>query len=408
MMLVLSQTNKENSMTHINFTLELEQVQELIKNSGANDLAKQMLTTLFNQLMEKQRDEYVQVDDYVRDKERQSQRNGYYDRSYTTRIGTLELVVPRTRDGQFSPTLFERYQRHEKALLTTMLEMNVQGVSTRKVSHVVETLCGRQLSKSFVSSLTVQLDEAVNAFLEKKFEINYPFIFSDVLYIKVRDNHRVLSKAFHLVVGVNALGEREILGFSIDNSESYDSWKTLYNSLIKRGLKGVKMITSDAHKGEVQAIKECFGGATWQRCQVHFMRNVFDKLPKRNTEAIRIELKALFKLTSIEAARAYKNQIVDRYVDKYPNMVTVLDEGFEDAFAYCGSGETNYNRLKSTNMLERLNQEIRRREKVVRIFPNDASTLRLIGSILLDIHDRWISSNRQYIRFSQKTIQWIQ
>ena len=408
MMLVLSQTNKENSMTHINFTLELEQVQELIKNSGANDLAKQMLTTLFNQLMEKQRDEYVQVDDYVRDKERQSQRNGYYDRSYTTRIGTLELTVPRTRDGQFSPTLFERYQRHEKALLTTMLEMYIQGVSTRKVSQVVEALCGKQISKSFVSSLTVQLDEAVNAFLEKKFEINYPFIFSDVLYIKVREHHRVLSKAFHLVVGVNALGEREILGFSLDNSESYDSWKTLYNSLIKRGLKGVKMITSDAHKGEVQAIKECFGGVTWQRCQVHFMRNVFDKLPKKNTEAIRSELKALFKLTSIEAARAYKNQLVDRYVDKYPNMANVLDEGFEDAFAYCSSGETNYNRLKSTNMLERLNQEIRRREKVVRIFPNDDSAMRLIGSILLDIHDQWISSNRQYIRFCQKTIRWIQ
>lgn len=408
MMLVLSQTNKENSMTHINFTLELDQVQELIKNSGANDLAKQMLTTLFNQLMEKQRDEYVQVDDYVRDTERQSQRNGYYDRNYTTRIGTLELIVPRTRDGQFSPTLFERYQRHEKALLTTMLEMVIQGVSTRKVSQVVETLCGKQLSKSFVSSLTVQLDEAVHTFLEKKFEVNYPFIFSDVLYIKVRENHRVLSKAFHLVVGINVHGEREILGFSLDDRESYDSWKTLYNSLIKRGLKGVKMITSDAHKGEVQAIKECFVGVAWQRCQVHFMRNVFDKLPKKNTEMIRSELKILFKLTSIETARSYKNQLVDQYSDKYPNMVTVLDEGFEDAFAYCASEQTNYNRLKSTNMLERLNQEIRRREKVVRIFPNDASAIRLIGSILLDIHDQWISSNRQYIRFTEKTIHWIQ
>ncbi len=172
--------------------------------------------------MEKQRDEYVQVDDYARDKKRQSQRNGYYDRRYATLIGTLDLVVPRTRDGQFSPTLFERYQRHEKALFTTMLEIYIQGVSIRKVSQVV-TLCGKQLSKSFVSSLTVQLDEAVNTFLEKRFEVNYPFIFSDTLYIKVRENHRALSKAFHLVVGVNTHGEREILGFSIDNSESYDS-----------------------------------------------------------------------------------------------------------------------------------------------------------------------------------------
>lgn len=407
MMLVVKQTHKENSMTQINFTLELEQVQELIEKSGANDLAKQMLTTIFNQLMEKQRDEYIQVDEYVRDQERQSQRNGYYDRTYTTRIGKLELIVPRTRDGQFSPTLFERYQRNEKALLTTMLEMYVQGVSTRKVSKVVEELCGKQISKSFVSSLTAQLDEYVYSFLEKKFAVNYPFIYSDVLYIKVRENYRVISKAFHVVVGINALGEREVLGFSIEDSESYDSWKSIYTSLAKRGLRGIKLVISDAHKGEVQAVKECFAGASWQRCQIHFMRNVFDKLPRKNTEDVRSELKALFKMTNIAVARSYKNQLVDKYIDKYQAMVHVLDEGFEDAFAYCSSSKTNYSRLKSTNMLERVNQEIRRREKVVRIFPNDASAIRLIGSVLLDIHEEWSSSNRQYIQFSAETTNWI-
>jgi len=407
MMLVIKQTHKENSMTQINFTLELEQVQELIEKSGANDLAKQMLTTIFNQLMEKQRDEYIQVDEYVRDQERQSQRNGYYERTYTTRVGKLELMVPRTRDGQFSPTLFERYQRNEKALLTTMLEMYVQGVSTRKVSRIVEELCGKQVSKSFVSSLTSQLDEYVHAFLEKKFEINHPFVFSDVLYIKVRENHRVVSKAFHLVVGINTLGEREVLGFRIEDSECYDSWKAMYESLAQRGLKGVKLVISDAHKGEVQAVKECFAGASWQRCQIHFMRNVFDKLPKKNTEDVRSELKALFKLTNITVARAYKNQLVDKYINKYPAMVSVLDEGFEDAFAYCSTTETNYSRLKSTNMLERVNQEIRRREKIVRIFPNTESAFRLIGSVLLDIHEDWNSSGRQYIKFNEETINWI-
>ena len=174
-----------------------------------------MLTTIFNQLMDKQRDETVQVDDSVRYEERQTQRNGYDQRSDTTRIGKLKLNVPRTREGQFSPVLFERYQRNEKALIAAMLEMYIQGVSTRKVSKIVEELCGTQVSKSFVRSLTSQLDEHVHAFLEKKFILPYPFIFRDVLSIKVRENHRVLSKAFHLVVGINTLGEREVLGFSL-------------------------------------------------------------------------------------------------------------------------------------------------------------------------------------------------
>ena len=162
-----------------------------------------MLTTIFNQLMEKQRTEYINVEEYSRGDERVSQRNGFYERGYTTRIGTLELKVPRTRDGEFSPTIFERYQRNEKALISAMLEMYVQGVSTRKVSKVIEELCGHKVSKSFVSSLTSELDIIVGEFLSRRFEKKYPFIFSDVLYIKVRENRRVLSKAFHVVLGIN-------------------------------------------------------------------------------------------------------------------------------------------------------------------------------------------------------------
>ena len=186
-------------MTQINFTLDSEQIQDIISNSGANDLAKQMLTTIFNQLMEKERDEYINADNYSRVDKRVSSRNGYYERSYTTRIGRLELIIPRTRDGEFSPSVFERYQRNEKALLATMLEMYVQGVSTRKVSKVVEELCGASVSKSFVSTLTRELDSMITSFLNRPLERNYPFIFSDVLYIKVRENKRVLSKAFHVI-----------------------------------------------------------------------------------------------------------------------------------------------------------------------------------------------------------------
>lgn len=275
-------------MTQINLNLNMEQIQDIISNSGANSLAKQMLTTIFNQLMEKERDDYIQVDTYSREEHRNSSRNGYYERSYSTRIGRLELIVPRTRDGEFSPTIFfERYQRSEQALLSTMLEMVVQGVSTRKVSKIVEELCGTSVSKSFISSLTSKLDEHVQSFLTRPLERHYPFILSDVLYIKVRENRRVVSKAFHIILGINDLGERELLNFSISENESYETWKRLYEQCLDRGLTGLKLVISDAHKGEVRAIKETFGGVSWQRCQVHFMRNVFDKLPRKNTNGTR-------------------------------------------------------------------------------------------------------------------------
>lgn len=394
-------------MTQINFTLDQIQIQELIENSGANDLAKQMLTTIFNQLMEKERDDYIKVDNYSRDDERQSSRNGYYKREYTTRIGRLELKVPRTRDGEFSPSLFERYQRNEKALIATMLEMYVQGVSTRKVTKVVEELCGLKVSKSFVSSLTSQLDAMITDFLNRPLDKKYPFILSDVIYIKVRDKHRVVSKAFHVILGINEKGTRELLSFAIYESESYESWKEMYENLLNRGLQSLKLVISDSHKGEVKAIRDAFTDVSWQRCQVHFMRNVFDKLPRKNTSEVRDELKMLFKTNNIELARKMKNGLIDKYTEQYPRMTECLDEGFEDGFQYCAIDETNYSRLKSTNMLERLNSEIRRREKVVRIFPNDASAMRLIGSILIDISEEWESSSRQYIKYTDKTKKWI-
>lgn len=390
-------------MTQINFTLDQNQIQELIENSDANDLAKQMLTTIFNQLMEKERDDYIKVDHYSRNDERQSSRNGYYEREYTTRIGRLELKVPRTRDGEFSPSLFERYQRNEKALIATMLEMYIQGVSTRKVTKVVEELCGLKVSKSFVSSLTSELDTMVTAFLNRPLGNRYPFILSDVLYLKVRENQRIVSKAFHVILGINEKGSRELLSFAIYESESYDSWKEMYENLLEKGLCGLKLV----HKSEVKAIRDAFTGVSWQRCQVHFMRNVFDKLPRKNTSEVRDELKMLFKTNNIEIAHKMENELIDKYSGQYPKMTECLDEGFEDGFQYCAVKETNYSRLKSTNMLERLNSEIRRREKVVRIFPNEASAIRLIGAVLIDINEKWETSSRQYIKYTKETKKWI-
>ena len=353
--------------------------------------------------MENQRTEYIQADDYERSESRQSQRNGYYERDFTTRVGTLELKVPRTRDGEFAPTVFERYQRNEKALLASMLEMYVSGVSTRKISKIVEELCGKSVSKSFVSSLTEQLDPMVNEWQNRSLSgTNYPYLMTDVLYIKVREDHRVLSKSCHIAVGITKDGDREIIGFMIQNEESDDTWSIFFDYLKERGLQGTELIISDAHKGLVSAIRKSFTNASWQRCQVHFLRNIFSSIPKKNSKPFREAVKAIFKFTDIELARIAKNALVGEYIDqsKYTKACETLDNGFEEAFQYTVIGN-GHNRLKSTNLLERLNQEVRRREKIIRIFPNRTSANRLIGAVLMDLHDEWLSSTRKYIKFDQ-------
>src|SRR5690625_2809020 len=339
-------------MTQIHFTLDKDEIQELITNSGANEVSQLILMKLFNELMERQRDDYCNVDPYERGDSRNAQRNGYYQRELTTRVGTLNLRVPRTRDGKFSTDIFERYQRNEKALVSTMLEMYVSGVSTRKVGQVVETLCGKNVSKSYVSSITKLLDEEVYKFKQRRIDKKIPYLMTDVLYIKVRENRRVVSKAVHIAIGIDSKGFKNIIGFMISDSESEETWKVFYQSMIDRGLTNVEMVISDAHQGQVNAIQQ------------------------------------LLSINDIDAACLYKDKIIEKHSDKYEKMCDCLDEGFEDSFQYIASSSTKYNRLKSTNLLERLNQEIRRREKVIRIFPNVESAERLIGSMLIDIEDR--------------------
>ena len=349
--------------------------------------------------MEKERDEYLENTAYQRDPNRVTYRNGYYERDYTTKIGTLTLRVPRTRDGKFSTELFERYQRNEKALLITLLEY-VQGVSTRKVSKVIENMCGKTYSKSFVSSLTKDLDEEVKLWRNSDLSsVKYPYLIVDVVYIKVRENNRVVSKACHIAIGINEKGNREIIGLDLSSSESEYSWSNFFEYLKSRGLSELKIVISDAHKGLVKAIKETFVNVIWQRCQVHFLRNILSRAPKKNTEEFRTEIKTLFKIQDISLARKMKEEIFLKYETekKFQNSLDTLDKGFEDAFAYLAN-DVIHSRLRSTNCLERLNQEVRRREKVVRIFPNEDSAIRLIGAILIDINEDWITSSKLYIR----------
>lgn len=387
-------------MTQIYFTINKEEIQNIINEEVKNDLSKNILTKVFNELMEKERDDYLNNEAYQRDPNRSTYRNGYYERDYTTKIGTLTLRVPRTRDGKFSTDIFERYQRNEKTLLLTMLEMYVQGVSTRKVSKVIENLCGKNYSKSFVSTLTKNLDEEVKIWRNRDLSnLKYPYLLVDVIYIKVRENHRVVSKACHIAIGINEEGRREIIGFKISEKESEDTWSLFFEYLKQKGLKGIKMVISDAHKGLVKSIKESFINASWQRCQVHFLRNILSKIRKKDTKEFREDIKSLFRIQDIKIARTVKEELFKKYEEKkkYQNSLNVLDEGFEDAFTYLNNEEI-HTRLKSTNCLERLNEEIRRREKVIRIFPNTESAYRLIGAILMDIDEEWLSSGRIYIK----------
>ena len=387
-------------MTQLHFTINSEDIQSLIKESVDNKIARDILTKLFNQLMEKERDQYLENEAYQRDPDRKTYRNGYYERDYTTKIGSITLRVPRTRDGKFSTELFERYQRNEKALITSMLEMYVQGVSTRKVTKVMEELCGQTYSKSFVSSLTKQLDEDVNKWRNRDISlVKYPYLLVDVVYIKVRENRRVVSKACHIAIGISEEGKREILGLDISQGETVSSWSNFFEYLKKRGLSGLKMIISDSHKGLVGAIKESFTNVSWQRCQAHFIRNILERSPKKNTEEFRDDVKALFRIKDISLARKVKDEIFNKYEKdkKYEKSLKILDEGFEDSICYL-TMPNPHSRLKTTNCLERLNQEVRRREKVIRIFPNVDSAVRLIGSILIDINEDWITSSRVYIK----------
>lgn len=387
-------------MTQVHFTLNLEEIQNLIDVEVNDNLSKSILTKVFNQLMEKERDEYLENEAYQRDPNRVTYRNGYYDRDYTTLLGTLKLRVPRTRDGKFSTEIFERYQRNEKALLLTMLEMYIQGVSTRKVSKVVENLCGKAYSKSFVSSLTKQLDEEVRQWRHHDLSlVRYPYLVVDVIYIKVRENHKVVSKACHIAIGISEEGKRRLLGFDISDGESDYSWSRFFNHLKERGLNGLKMVISDAHAGLVKAIKETFLNVSWQRCQVHFLRNILAKTPKKETKEFKEDIKALFRIQDIKIARLVKNELFKKYEGdkKYQASLTILDDGFEDAFTYLNESVV-HSRLKSTNCLERLNEEIRRRERVIRIFPNVESAYRLIGAMLIDQDEEWLTADRIYIQ----------
>lgn len=360
-----------------------------------------MLEKMVNQFLQAEMTELVGAEHYERSDERRGYRNGSYPRQLTTRVGTLELMVPRDRAGRFQSSLFERYQRSEKALVLAMMEMVVNGVSTRKVRRVTRELCGREFSKATVSRLCEGLDEMVTLWNERSLEdLAYPFLIVDAMVIKVRRQKAVRSTTAYIAVGINEEGYREILGLQIGLGETGEGWRRMFKWLNERGLGPVDVVASDAHPGLVEALREQFPGAAWQRCQEHFRRNVLDLVPSELEGAFSEALDAIFYAEDQEDARQAFEELDNTFGEDLPRAVEKVEEGLEDVITVLALPDKYRQRLQTTNMMEREIREVRRREGVIGIFPNIPSSHRLLGAYMMETHEEW-STGRRYFRMEE-------
>jgi len=349
----------------------------------------QLVETVLNQVLEAQVTEALGAERHERTDERVGYRNGYRPRTLYTRVGPVQLRVPQTREGSFSTEIFKRYQRSEQAFVLALMEMVVQGVSTRKITAITEELCGVSFSKSTVSALCAGLEPRIRAFNERRLDGEYPFVMVDALFIKSRQEERVVSRAVLIISGVRSDGFREILGARIGDTESFATWDETFRWLKRRGLKGTEFVISDDHGGIREAVARHFQGASWQRCQVHLMRNILGQCSIRHRAEVAAAAKLVLQAADLTEARRRLAEFSERFAKSAPKAVACLEAGFEDAMAVMTLPEKYRKRLRTTNMQERLNEEIRRRERVIRIFPNDESALRMIGALLAEQNEAW-------------------
>ena len=390
-------------MAQLNITLNQEEIQALLLDDRG-EAFKKILENSLNKILQAESAEQLKAEPYERSEERTDSRNGSRDRDLNTRVGRITLHVPRHRNVPFKTLVFDNYSRSEAALVASMAEMVVNGVSTRKVSKVMETLCGTSFSKSSVSEVCQDLDKSVKEFQTRPLDGDYPFLTVDATYFKVRENSRVISKAFMIAYGTNAEGHREILGFGVYANESTATWTDFLLGLKKRGLTGLLMITSDAHEGILNAISKVFPTVPWQRCQFHFIRNVTDKAPKKYQAGLRTELQEMFNCKTLTEARKVRDRIIDDYRDIAESAVTCLDEGFESSMTVMLLPAWLRRFYRTSNQIERLNKELKRRSKVIGVFPNEDSVLRLMGSVLIELHDAMLSGRAIFSKESLSTL----
>lgn len=391
-------------MAQINITLNQDEILQLL-SENRDEAFRELLTASLNSILKTESQEQLKAEPYERTDERTDSRNGFRDRDLTTRIGKITLHVPRHRNQPFRTLIFDNYSRSEAALIVTMAEMVVNGVSTRKVSKIMETLCGTSFSKSAVSEVCRELDKEVEIFKNRPLTGKYPFLAVDATYLKARENHRIISKAFMLAIATNEEGHPEIIGFGVYPRESKETWKDFMTSLRERGLSGVLMITSDAHEGIRKAITEVFPDVPWQRCQFHFSRNVSDKAPKKVQAGLRADMQEMFSAETIEEARRKRDEIIRDYQDVAEKAMECLDEGFESSMTVMSLPKYIRTHYRTSNNVERINRELKRRSDVIGVFPNEESIIRLMGSVLIDLNDR---EQKKKKKFGKETLKIIQ
>ena len=361
---------------------------------GDVDFLREGARVLSEALMELEVTRHVGAERHERTPERTGQRNGYREREWDTRVGTVELRVPRVRDGSYFPSLLDPRKRAERALVAVVQEAYVQGVSTRRVDELVQALGMNGISKSQVSRLCQALDAEVERFRTRPLVGPYPYVWLDATYLKVRREGRVVSMAVVIAVAVRATGEREVLGLDVGPSEDGAFWLQFLRSLVARGLGGVRLVISDAHQGLKGAIAAVLQGAAWQRCRVHFVRNALALVPKSATQMVAATIRTVFAQPDPTTAREQWRRVADGFRARHPRLADLLDDAEPDVLAYLAFPTEHWRQIWSNNPIERLNREVKRRTDVVGIFPNDDAVVRLVGAILAEQHDEWQVARR--------------
>jgi transposase-like protein len=352
---------------------------------------------LVQELMEAEVSAQIGAGRYERSDERTTQRNGYRTRPWDTRVGTIDLAIPKLRSGSYFPSWLEARKRGEQALIAVVAEAYVQGVSTRKVEALVQSLGIAGISKSEASRMAASLDAQVAAFRTRRLDAEYPYVWVDARYEYVREDHRVQSMAVVIAYGVRADGVREVLGLEIGLSEDVVLWREFLQGLVARGVRGVKLVISDAHPGLKQAVREVFLGAAWQRCRVHFMRNLLARVPKSAQAMVAATVRTIFDQPDRAAAEAQLLQVVEALGERFPAVTQLLLEAEGEILTFYDFPPEHRRQIYSTNPLERLNKELKRRSAVVGIFPNRAAVLRLFGALLAEQNDEWLVAGHRYM-----------
>jgi len=371
-----------------NISLSEETVKGLFLE-GVEGVMKELMEQVLNQLLEARAEDKCHARPYEQTDGRTDYRNGVRERSFTTRLGKIQLSVPRLRSQSVADGLFEGYQRSEQAIICAVAEMVVKGVSTRDVDDVAKALFGEGVSKSQASRMCAVLDPVVSEFRQRDLDEYYPFVIVDAIYLKVREGGRVVSNALCIALGVNTSGKREVLGFMLSDSETKGGYKDFFSSLRERGLRRVDLVVSDDHTGLREAVKEEFLGASWQRCQTHFSRNVLEKVPKSMQQDVKAMLHDIYYAPDKDKARLRMKEALGVLADKAPKAAALLEAGFEDITAVFSLPQKYRVRLRTSNAIERVNEEIRRRDRALRIYPGEDSVMRVIGTLLLEMHDEW-------------------